>query len=168
MIEKKERRTCRAFTPKSEENRCLIQAKYQTSSMSTCLTYIHNLYIKLYLSKSKKKRAQFHVLHSSCTQPLKKLRNQEKRKKIKEEIPHQSFDLIYTAHKIKCLFFCCDMYSCHCPPPSPDLCFNQHGFNGKNETTHCSNKKAREIRAIFPSPLPPHYSPTYFLLLRKP
>lgn len=39
--------------------------------------------------------------------------------------------------------------------------FNQNGFNGKNETTHCSNKKAREIRAIFPSS-PPHYSPTYF------
>ena len=53
--------------------------------------------------------------------------------------------------------FCCDMYSCHCPPPKSKSrsVFNQNGFNGKNETTHCSNKKAREIRAIFPSG-PPH------------
>jgi hypothetical protein len=89
MIEKKERRTCRAFTPKSEENRCLIQAKYQTSSMSTCLTYIHNLYIKLYLSKSKKKESPIPcptLLMYIAFEEVTKSRKKET--KIKEEIPH--------------------------------------------------------------------------------
>ena len=65
--------------------------------------------------------------------------------------------------------FCCDMYSCHCPPPKSKSrsVFNQDGFNGKNEATHCSNKKAREIRAIFPSGPPTLFS-YILLLLRKP
>ena len=51
-------------------------------------------------------------------------------------------------------------------PPSPKSksrsVFNQNGFNGKNETTHCSNKKKRAKFVQSSPPAPPHYSPTYF------
>jgi hypothetical protein len=89
--------------------------------------------------------------------------NQEKENKKIRRDPSLVIWLDIYCPQNKMFVFCCDMYSCHRPPPKSKSrsVFNQNGFNGKNETTHCSNKKAREIRAIFPSS-PPHYSPTYF------
>ena len=48
------RRTCRAFTPKSEENRCLIKAKYQTSS---CLHVLHTFVHKTISIQDEKKES---------------------------------------------------------------------------------------------------------------
>ena len=135
--------------------------------MSTCLTYIHNLYIKLYLSKSKKE--------SPIPSPtllmyiaFEEVTNQEKKKKIRRD-PSLVIWLDIYCPQNKMFVFCCDMYSCHCPPRKSKSrsVFNQNGFNGKNETTHCSNKKTREIRAIFPSSPPTLFS-YILLLLRKP
>ena len=130
--------------------------------MSTCLTYIHNLYIKLYLSKSKKREPNSKSYTPHVHSLWRSYESRKKNKKIRRD-PSLVIWLDIYCPQNKMFVFCCDMYSCHCPPPKSKSrsVFNQNGFNGKNEATHCSNKKAREIRAIFPSG-PPHYSPTYF------
>ena len=137
------RRTCRAFTPKSEENRCLI-AKYQTSSCLHVLhTYIHNLYIKLYLSKSKKREPNSKSYTPHVHSLWRSYESRKKNKKIRRD-PSLVIWLDIYCPQNKMFVFCCDMYSCHCPPPKSKSrsVFNQNGFNGKNETTHCSNKKS--------------------------
>ena len=95
--------------------------------------------------------------------------NQEKKNKKIRRDPSLVIWLDIYCPQNKMFVFCCDMYSCHCPPPKSKSrsVFNQNGFNGKNEATHCSNKKAREIRAIFPSGPPTLFS-YILLLLRKP
>ena len=44
-----------SFYPKVGRKSMFNQSQVSNIFMSTCLTYIHNLYIKLYLSKSKKR-----------------------------------------------------------------------------------------------------------------
>ena len=136
--------------------------------MSTCLTYIHNLYIKLYLSKSKKREPNSKSYTPHVHSLWRSYESRKKNKKIRRD-PSLVIWLDIYCPQNKMFVFCCDMYSCHCPPPKSKSrsVFNQNGFNGKNETTHCSNKKAREIRAIFPSGPPTLFS-YILLLLRKP
>ena len=136
--------------------------------MSTCLTYIHNLYIKLYLSKSKKREPNSKSYTPHVHSLWRSYESRKKNKKIRRD-PSLVIWLDIYCPQNKMFVFCCDMYSCHCPPPKSKSrsVFNQNGFNGKNEATHCSNKKAREIRAIFPSGPPTLFS-YILLLLRKP
>ena len=128
------------------------------------MSYIHNLYIKLYLSKSKKE--------SPIPSPtllmyiaFEEVTNQEEEKKNKKIRRDPSLviwlDIYCPQNKMFVFLLWYVQLSLPSPKSKSRSVINQNGFNGKNETTHCSNKKAREIRAIFPSS-PPHYSPTYF------
>lgn len=130
--------------------------------MSTCLTYIHNLYIKLYLSKSKKREPNSKSYTPHVHSLWRSYESRKKNKKIRRD-PSLVIWLDIYCPQNKMFVFCCDMYSCHCPPPnpSPDLFLTKMVLTEKMKQRIVRIKKAREIRAIFPSG-PPHYSPTYF------
>ena len=164
----RKRKTCRAFTPKSEENRCLI-AKYQTSSCLHVLhTYIHNLYIKLYLSKSKKE--------SPIPSPtllmyiaFEEVTNQEKKNKKIRRDPSLVIwlDIYCPQNKMFVFLLWYVQLSLPSPKSKSRSVFNQNGFNGKNETTHCSNKKSARNSCNLPL-RPPTLFSYILLLLRKP
>ena len=126
------------------------------------MSYIHNLYIKLYLSKSKKREPNSKSYTPHVHSLWRSYESRKKNKKIRRD-PSLVIWLDIYCPQNKMFVFCCDMYSCHCPPPnpSPDLFLTKMVLTEKMKQRIVRIKKAREIRAIFPSG-PPHYSPTYF------
>ena len=130
--------------------------------MSTCLTYIHNLYIKLYLSKSKKREPNSKSYTPHVHSLWRSYESRKKNKKIRRD-PSLVIWLDIYCPQNKMFVFCCDMYSCHRPPPnpSPDLFLTKMVLTEKMKQRIVRIKRRAKFVQSSP-PAPPHYSPTYF------